>query len=412
MTSEKSGRKVLRLPPCPSYDVEGMESWLCVLAKKGLFLAQDGFFAGVASFERGQPREVKYRLEAAQKSTSILAPDGGEPDPEQVELGEKYSWSYVARRGDFYIYRSDTPGARELNTDPEVQRMALGSVKKRAIDSLIAPVLLLALAVYLMVRGGALLAIVNMRSWFFLLMGAYIVWMIADALHAVATVGRFQKKLRDWDGDGGGGAPEVRRRSGAGYHARRSVKFALFMVIVVVLLRGWSADATGGNRVQLDRYDGEIPFVTMRDLAGDGASGYRMTMTGLSLGFNSIERWSDWLAPVCIKYAEHAAMTRADGSAFVGGLYVDYFETAAPWIARGIAEEYLRTARWGKYYSPLEMAELGVSFAAAYSDELHFPTVVMQEGSTVMRVTFYQTSEDYTMQLDEWAQAFAAKIKQ
>jgi hypothetical protein len=36
----------------------------------------------------------------------MLSDDGGEPDPEQVELSKMYSWEYVAKRRDFYIYRS------------------------------------------------------------------------------------------------------------------------------------------------------------------------------------------------------------------------------------------------------------------------------------------------------------------
>ena len=126
--SQENGRHTYRLPPCPAYDVEGMERWLSGLAQEGLFLARDGFFCGLATFERGEPRFAKYRLEAAQKSTSMWAEDGGEPDPEQVELSQRYAWEYIAKRGDFYIYRSFEPGARELNTDPEVQALALERV--------------------------------------------------------------------------------------------------------------------------------------------------------------------------------------------------------------------------------------------------------------------------------------------
>ena len=99
----KKERHTHHLPPCPAYDVEGMERWLSDMAHKGLFLTKDGFFAGVATFEYGSARSAKYRLEAAQKSTSMWSENGGEPDPEQVELSERYSWSYIAKRGDFYI---------------------------------------------------------------------------------------------------------------------------------------------------------------------------------------------------------------------------------------------------------------------------------------------------------------------
>ena len=34
---EKIGKHTFRLPPCPAYDIEGMESWLSDLAMEGLF---------------------------------------------------------------------------------------------------------------------------------------------------------------------------------------------------------------------------------------------------------------------------------------------------------------------------------------------------------------------------------------
>ena len=51
-----------RLVPCPSYDVEGMESWLEDLAEEGLFLTRDGFFCGFGSSTRTSTPELSYEL--------------------------------------------------------------------------------------------------------------------------------------------------------------------------------------------------------------------------------------------------------------------------------------------------------------------------------------------------------------
>ena len=123
-------RYAYRLPPCPAYDIAGVENWLSDLAEEGLFLTKDGFFAGFAIFEYKAPQKAKYRLEAAQKKPGMWS-DDGEPDQDQLELSEKYSWEYIAKRGDFFIYRSLDPSARELNTDPDVQALALNTVKIR-----------------------------------------------------------------------------------------------------------------------------------------------------------------------------------------------------------------------------------------------------------------------------------------
>ena len=99
------------LLPCPAYDVESMESWLGDLAEQGLFLQKDGFFAGIAFFDRGKPNPTRYRLEAAKKPVSFWKEGSDRPDPEAQELGDAYGWEYVATLGQFFVYRNDTPAS-------------------------------------------------------------------------------------------------------------------------------------------------------------------------------------------------------------------------------------------------------------------------------------------------------------
>ena len=81
-------RRQYCLFPCPDYDVAGMEGWLEEMAQRGWFLEKDGIFAfvGMAAFERGEPRPVRYRLAGILK--------GGGPDTEEIVLSEKYGWRY------------------------------------------------------------------------------------------------------------------------------------------------------------------------------------------------------------------------------------------------------------------------------------------------------------------------------
>ena len=60
------------LVPCPDYDVPAMESWLEEQAMQGLFLSKDdGFFLGLACFETGNPKRVRYRLDAVPKEKAF-----------------------------------------------------------------------------------------------------------------------------------------------------------------------------------------------------------------------------------------------------------------------------------------------------------------------------------------------------
>lgn len=390
---------VYRLAPCPAYDVEGMESWLCDMAQKGLFLIKDGFFAGVAAFEYGISCKARYRLEAAQKNTSMWAEDGGEPDQEQVDLGKKYAWDYVAKRGDFYIYRTFEPGTRELNTDPEVQALALNEVKKRRTSH----------AVLVMVEGlvilspmnrnsGLLLAVIQMRTWFFLLILLFVLWMLAGSLIELVSFGRLQKKLRE----SGGLTSGKNWRSGAAYyHGKKFLRFVLGIALVCILLHKWSDSVMNVGKVPLDSYAGVIPFATIRDFA-DGEGYYRMTMQRISESFNTVEEWSDWLAPQCIEYNEHAQITMPDGRILEGGLYVEYYETVNETIARWLAEECYRIDKRQKSYEAMEAPALNVEFAAAYRNRVHVPTILIQDGNIVIRAFFYQTSSNYTVAFEEW----------
>lgn len=402
--SQENGRHTYRLPPCPAYDVEGMESWLSGLAQEGLFLARDGFFCGIATFERGNPRLAKYRLEAAQKSTSMWAEDGGEPDPEQVELSERYAWEYIAKRGDFYIYRSFEPGARELNTDPEVQALALDAVKKRRAREVLQ--LLIWITLYAACAlHGLLLTVIEVRTWFFLLTAGFVLWVIADSAAAFVHLGRLQKKLKsglplDTDKDW--------KKRTFRYRGKNLLQITLGIALVCIFLHNWSASVLDEDKVPLGEYTGELPFATMMDFAGEEKD--RSTMTGMGSGFNYVREWSDWLAPRCIEYSEHARVTLPDGHVLDGGLYIDYYETLSHSLAKTLAKEWLRADRSEKNFELMKTPELGADYTAAYYNNIHFPTIILQKGTVAVRVSFYQTSENYTMDFEAWTALIADSI--
>ena len=404
--SQENGRHTYRLPPCPAYDVEGMERWLSGLAQEGLFLARDGFFCGLATFERGEPRFAKYRLEAAQKSTSMWAEDGGEPDPEQVELSQRYAWEYIAKRGDFYIYRSFEPGARELNTDPAVQALALDAVKKRRIREILQ--LLIWITLYAACAlHGLLLIVIEVRTWFFLLTAGFVLWAVADSAAAFVHLGRLQKKLKsglplDTDKDW--------KKRTLRYCGKNILQIAIGIALVCIFLHNWSVSVLDEDKVPLGEYTGELPFATMADFAGEEDADYRRTMTGMGSGFNYVREWSDWLAPRCIKYAEHARITLSDGRVLDGGLYIDYYETLSHSLAKTLAKEWLSVDRSEKNFELMETPELGADYAEAYYNNIHFPTVILQKGTVVVHACFYQTSTNYTMVFEDWADIIADSI--
>ncbi len=397
----KSGQHVYRIPPCPAYDIAGMEKWLSDLAEEGLFLLKDGILAGVATFEYHEPQNVKYRLEAAQKNTSMWSDNGGDPDPEQIEISEKYSWEYVAKRRGFYIYRNFDPSARELNTDPEVQVLALSTVKRRQRDALLSSFFFFFIYPIILTRGCFLLTTISMGTWWMVLVALFAALMIFDNIRAFIHLREIQKSLLN---DGYYASENDWRKNTAPYFVQKSVKAGLAVFLICAFIQNWGLSITNENKIPIEEYNGTIPFATIQEFAGEGSSDYSLTMMGLSMGINTIEDRSDWVAPRCIEYNEHAMVKTADGQIIDGGLYIKYCKMRSPRLAKLMANEFYRMDRFEKNFKQAATPKLQADYVIAYYNNLHFPTVIIRKDNIVVRAMFYQTSASYKMPIEEWAQ--------
>ena len=403
-TINKPDRHIRRLPPCPSYDVEGMESWLADMASRGWLLIKDGFFAGIATFEMSRPCHMKYRLEAAPKSTSIWSDGGGTPDEEAIAISQKYGWEYIASRGEFYIYRTENAEARELNTDPHVQAIALNTVRRRQRSALISCFFWAFLSPFLYMRTGLLLTMIHVGTWLYLFGVALLIWILASSLARVIHLGRLRKKLlsgdvldhhKPWKG------------KAARYHAGNALQWILILVWFGIVFHNWSISTMDEDKISLESYTSHPPFATMGDFAPEGQ--YRLDDFGIS---NTVKEWTDWLTPYAMDWDEIATVALPDGTYISGGLYVNYYEAVSSWLANALAREYLRVDRHKKDCEELTPPSLDVDYTAAYMDSLHFPTLILQDGNKIMRVRFYQTSSSRELPFDEWAQLMADSIVQ
>ena len=396
MTEEKK-RWTLRLPPCPAYDVAGMEQWLEESAERGLFLKKDGFWVGIGCFERDTPRSAVYRLQASQGSTSLFADNYGDPDPEAVEISEKFGWEYVAKRGGFHIYRSFSPQAREMDTDPEVQAFALNAMQKRQRATLFRMVFWGILYPALRIFPSFFIGILALHTWLFLFLTGVVIWHFADAIVEFISIRRLQKRIRAGDF-----SPQKPRR--IPHYVLSLTKNVLIVVAVVLFLGRLGGILLEDEKISLADYTGDPPFATLEDFAEKGGKqefSYQLTTFGIA---NTVMEWSDWLAPRNIQWEEIAEVTYADGSVLEGGLYVDYHETSSEWLAGQLAREYYRGDKYEprKGFEPLGTPKVEADFAVAYIDTLHFPTVVLQKGKVVVHATFYQYDPEEALPMEAW----------
>ena len=133
--------EVKRIPPCPDYDIRGTEKWLEDMAEKGYILCEGHAFQyGFAYFETGEPRRIRYRITPAEKVPQrIMSPNSWpEPPDEKIqELHSQFGWRYTTYRGQFWIFRCEDSAAPEMNTDPQIQAIALEVAEKRLREHLL-----------------------------------------------------------------------------------------------------------------------------------------------------------------------------------------------------------------------------------------------------------------------------------
>lgn len=401
-TMEKEPKHVYRLPPCPSYDMEGMESWLTDMAAEGLLLSKDGFFVGIGCFDKSERCKVRYRLEAAPKHAGIWALYGDEPDEDAVNLNRTYGWEYITRRGQFFIYRAETADARELNTEPEVQAIAVNLVRKRERSAVITSFFWLLLYPVIRLRGSLLLIALHTKTWLILFGVVLSLWLFIGSVARAIHLGRLRKKLSS--GETPNHCKNWRRRT-AIYRISKIVQVLLIVLWVCLLLHLWNISTV--DEKSLAEYTGQPPFATIADLAPEGDYSLASFST-----FNTIEIHSDWLAPVVITWQENACVKLPDGRYFSGILSVDYYETVSPLIAREVAREHYLWDRYSKDYKKLQLPVLDLDYAVAYMGRYSIgPQLILQKGNKVMHLTFDQLSSFYKIDFDDWVRIFAQSIK-
>ena len=401
-------KTVYRYPPCPDYDVEAMESWLSDMAAKGLVLSKDGFFFGFAIFEKTEPKTMRFRLEPSKYNSTTL--NEFLPPEEAQELYESMGWRYVAVRGNFHIYCTDDPEARELHTDPQVQAIALDVVRKRMIRDIVIEVVWLLLFFGLRIglgtrslRGGPIvLAIIAIGTPAAILLLALIIWSAAGLFKGLRRLNALRRKVKS--GEGLDHHKDWRR--GRARHILGNAANLLITLLFCGLIFGSCLRSVDNkNEIPLDEFSGSLPFATMADFVP--RSSFEPDRTSLGYQLNTVEFRSDVLAPVVIEYNENGDIDTEDGFHLSGGLGVTYIEARGEWLAGEIFREFENDGRGSKYYKPLELSLEGVDQCAAFIDI--FPTVVLRKGDVVIRADFYHTS-NAEISLEQWAGIIAESI--
>ena len=102
-----------------------MESWLTDMAAQGLHLVKLGWGTIFATFKKGEPADIHYRIDID------FHPDA--PKKDKIALYEESGWEFVCKMGSWQqIYRSpEARNAPELHTDPAELAHSVAALQKR-----------------------------------------------------------------------------------------------------------------------------------------------------------------------------------------------------------------------------------------------------------------------------------------
>lgn len=332
---------VHRLPPCPDYDIPGVESWLTDIAMEGLLLEKDTPFCGFYAFSKAPPQSVRYRMEPAIKQQGFWDANPGTPKEEAQSLYQEMGWEYVTRYGNFHIYRCFDPHAPELHTDEDIQAEALNALKKRHrsdIFWLILCILFYLIFGVLRYPAGCIIAMGLFRTvclylFFFLTLVRPIASMLRlNKLRRQLLSGESIHKPTDW------------KSKALRYRILLHVPNKIFLLIMLsVFVTRLSVDA---QEIKLADFSGDPPFVTIADLNPQGA----YQTKGLDYA-HRVRSWKYWPFVENWDWYEFASVELENGETLSGPLDVKYHRATSPLLADQLAKELIAYADTGKYFT-------------------------------------------------------------
>lgn len=402
MVEKKDTKSVHRIIPCPDYDVTGVESWLSYMAEQGYILRDGGVFRGIAAFDRCEPEKVRYRLQPAQKGFVIYDNDG--PSDDEVELNGAFGWKYVAKYGVFHIYRADDIDAREMDTDSEVQAMAMNSLHRSQRFNIIWMSIWIIVYLAIVFTSQPFLSMVNRGSLISIALVLCVIIFIVTGLVKAVSLYRLRRKILDGDSLGSG---TNWRRGARIYTVKAVVGIIAYVAMIVFGCMFILSDGVDRNQMPLSEYQGEVPFQTITDLVSCSDI---QKVDNVDDDVNTISKWSDILWPENYKVYEYGDIVYTDGNICHGGLVITYHEAKNEWLADKLYQAYVQRAKHQSDYEKIDMKIAGMDDVDAYWDGSE--SVIMRKGNKLIVASFYMSGENrHEGDLEEWADCIAESLE-
>jgi len=403
-------KQVYRIPPCHSFDIAAMESWLEDMAAKGFILAYDSFFGGVATFEIGPPQHIRYRLEATDTPSGLFS-DNYDPEDDLIQLYCQMGWQYRGRRGQFFIFATSDPNAPELNTDPQIQAHTIQALAKYQRSQVINTLIYWLFIGWLHLSSLLLSGTIAIGSPAMLLLFGLTIESLIRQIITVLRLEKLKKQLRN-------GEPMPHKIDYTSrtlpYFSGKLIRFALWILAFVLVIVHFPTDS---DAISLSEYDSGFPFATLQELYPEAE-----VTPWDSFRESEVTVWSDFLAPECYEYSESSYVTLPGAAPDSMWLSVHYFDTRWEWTARILSRELVHQAGASPVHQffdelfgdePIVVTELDLpsaDYAAYYYRYRGFPYVVLRKGTKVIKANIDIFDEDTAFTPEEFTQAMLSSL--
>lgn len=367
-----------RLAPCSAYDIAATQSWIEDMAQRGYHLSRDCFFLGTFTFEKGEPKTIRCRLEATGTQGGMYSKHR-EPSTDELTLYHELGWTWMGRRGQFHIYITEDPAAPELHTDPRVQAITIKALNRFLRNSL--GNTLFFLLFYSLINFGTSLATLTV------MFGSHTMLILAllflsGPVYQIFNMVRFYRMRKQLEM----GIPLPQHKE---YRSKRWFYYLKepITILTCIALFYFLTTAFFDRTTELENYTQPLPFPTLSDLFPES------DIHDDGLIENEVSVWSDFLAPENYIYSETGNIY-SDGVSSYGYLRIYYHECRYDWLALQLAREYTtnisgtnlldRLMEEGPEITTLDIP--GADYAVTYTD--HYPCLILCKDRIVMRVRF------------------------
>lgn len=360
-----------RICPCPMFDIAGTQQWLERMSEQGLHI-NTAFNWRIVGFQKGEPKQVRYRLDAAPDWGLGVERGTPAPEPETSLSYQEMGWEYVSNRNHFHIYASEDTAAPELHTDPRVQALSLKIVSRRLMRSVLWGIPLVVLWCWRIGTDGFYSALVSGEVYFPLVAALSYLTIVGGNLCDWLSVRNHRKEL-----DRG----KPLRPFSPGRKVLSLVLEVLPILMIAWMLFGFAPSAREqAEGIPMEEYTEVLEVPTAEELFPEGS---------LTEFDSTVYAWTTAASPDNLRLYQRFRLTRSDGGEIYGVWTVTRCDTAADWIARGYAQECVvhDTSRFTVEMLPLETE---LDFAAAYritfnsTSQPNPPTIILCQGSTVL----------------------------